>query len=169
MVRDREIEFFKLVAEAFEGLDEGARRRVTRWFFDRFGSYAGSTDPGESLLPVRDDTAQVGTSHVAHTLVDLEALYAAAKTTALWERVLITGYWLQELKRQEDFDAMTVNQAMRQCGYGTNNITRELTKLTSGELITVQPPTPSSKGRRRFRVSREGLRWSKRRLGQLET
>jgi hypothetical protein len=101
---------------------------------------------------------------VAHTLVDLEALYAAAKVTAQWERALITGYWLQEVKRQKDFDALAVNQAIRQCGYSISNITRELTRLTTSKhlmLVQIKP-------RRRFRLSREGLRWSHRSLGQPE-
>jgi len=106
-------------------------------------------------------------SLLARELGELEALYAAAKATAQWERALITGYWLQEQQHREDFDAQSVNQAMRECGYGISNITRELSKLTRGGLV-VQQPTGNSKGRRKFRLSRDGLRWCRKRLGQAE-
>jgi hypothetical protein len=169
MPADREGATIQFLADAFDGLDESARRRVQRWLIDRYGDPRGPADPVDG----RHSSQQEPAAHpavpalpaVAHTLVDLEALYAAAKVTAQWERALITGYWLQEIKRQKDFDAMAVNQAIRQCGYGISNITRELTRLTTSKhlmLVQIKP-------RRRFRLSREGLRWSNRRLGQPET
>lgn len=157
----------ELVAEAFDALDESTRRRVHRWINDRYGDPDNPIDEEESKRATRD-AVPAKSGVVTHTFIDLEALYVAAKTTAQWERALITGYWLQEIKRQEDFDALAVNQAMRQCGYSISNITRELSKLTATNMLVVLPSAEAN-GRRRFRVSRDGLRWSRRRLGQPET
>jgi len=165
MPGDQEVEVIRLIVEAFEALDEGARRRVHRFLNDRYG------DPVEGLkseeLP-RSDPVGAPTSAPAiaiQSLSDLEALFVGARTTAQWERALITGYWLQELRRQPYFDALAVNHAMRQSGYGISNITRELAKLTTWGLVVIQQPMEKGSGRRRFRVSQEGLRWCRHKFG----
>jgi len=61
-----------------------------------------------------------------------------------------------------------VNGALRQCGYGISNITREFTKLATAGLVAIHPHEDGSKSRRRFRVTREGMRWYKERLERLE-
>lgn len=165
MPDDREVETIRLIAEALDSLDESAARRVYRWLTDR---YARLERASESAQTPAEDTLPVPAIAGARRLGDLEALYAAAKATAQWERALITGYWLQEVQHREDFDAQAVNQTMRECGYGISNITRELSKLTAGGLV-VQQPLGNSNGRRRFRLSRDGLRWCRGRLGQAET
>jgi hypothetical protein len=161
MAADQEVETMQLLIE----LDESTRRRVHRWLNERYGNPDGVANPAAVLRSTHPAAVLSSSPIVAHTLIDLEALYAAAKVNAQWERALITGYWLQEVKRQKDFDAVAVNQAIRQCGYAISNITRELTRLsTSKHLVLIE-----MKPRRRFRLSREGLRWCKGRLGQPET
>lgn len=99
---------------------------------------------------------------------DLEQLYATVSPNAQWERVLVTGYWLQEIKRHDDFDALAVTQAMRHSKYDVSNISRELTKLTNGKLLVLDQSHNEAGHRRRFRVSRDGLRWVKKRLTEPE-
>ena len=165
-VGDREVELMRLIVDGLRALDDGARHRVYRWFIDRFASVVVSEDTKDSPQHWQGIASVSSESTVAHTAVGLEALYAAARRTVQWERVLIAGYWLQEVEHEADFDAMQVNQEMRRCGYGVSNITRELAKLMAGRFVAIQSENGSSTGRRRFRVTHEGVRWCKQRLGQ---
>lgn len=160
---DSDIEALRLTSSVLDPLSPAVRQRVLRFLNDRYAEkMEDEIDDPQANLKLDDSAIQP-----SRGLVDLEALYIRAKTTAQWERALITGYWLQELKRKKDFDAMSVNQAMRQCGYGISNITRELTKLTGWKLIA-QQPAQNRNERRRFRVSPDGLQWARRHLGQAE-
>lgn len=161
MPDDRDIEALRLASSILDPLHPGVRRRVLRFLIDRYSDEEQPTAPE----PEGPSETEVSVEKASRELLDLEALYMRAKPTAQWERALLTGYWLQEIKRQNDFDAMAVNQAMRQCGYGISNITRELTKLTGWKLIVQQS---SRSGRRRFRVSPDGLAWARQHLGESE-
>lgn len=166
MPLDPELEAIQKVVEALNPLEDSVRRRVVRWLTDRYASDGPTVRHEVPTETARVDAEIPAPADVARRLGELEALYAGAKATAQWERALITGYWLQEIQRRADFNAQGINEAMRECGYGTNNITRELSKLIAGGLV-VQQPTANSNGRRRFRLSRDGLRWCHRRLAEM--
>jgi hypothetical protein len=161
MAGDPEVNAMGAMVAAFEPLSDEARLRVFRWFTERYGVAANSSE----FAPVRNGSESNSIARVASNdeNSDLERLLVVIKPTAQWERVLIAGYWLQEIKALGDFDAYSVNQALRRCGHDIKNISRELAKLTNGNMLVPQPSNTSST-RNRFRVSREGLRWVKRRL-----
>lgn len=169
MPQDPEVSAIKLIVEALEPLEENARRRVYRFLRDRYGDDPRVSSKAEAPEPDREEDTVQAPNILVTTISELEALFATARASAQWQRALITGCWLQDVRRQTDFDALTVNGALRQCGYGISNITREFTKLATAGLVAVQPQKDGSKERRRFRVTREGMHWYRERLGQSET
>jgi hypothetical protein len=136
MSPDREVATMQLIVELFEPLDGDERRRVQRGLNRRYGGDTGQPKDVHSDVPC--------------------AYYVFARVTRQWERALLTGYWLQQVRLGGDFTAMSVNRSMRDCGFPASNITREFGKLVTNGMIVAQPETV---GHRRFRLSPAGERW----------
>jgi hypothetical protein len=78
----------------------------------------------------------------------------------LSEKVLVTGFWFQEILGQTDLDAQQINGELKQLGHGILNIT-----MAFGELMNRKPQLAiqtrksgsSKQARKRYRLTREGL------------
>lgn len=149
---DRELATMALVVHLFEELEGEARRRVQRCLNDRYGR----TD--DRLL------GGIATSTCVATANDdvLCGYYIVARVTRQWERALLTGFWLQQVRPDDDFSATSINKIMRRCDYAVSNITREMGKLANDGMIVAQL---KSARHRRFRLSPAGERWCLDRLG----
>ena len=147
---------------AFESLDNEARRRVYWWFTERFRDMRPPgilSEPGASDF---GETPASGSREEQQDQISLDQLFATINPNAQWERALIAAYWLQEVGGRPDFDAFAVNHALRVSGVLIGNLSRELSKLTRGRMLTEHQT--SSGGRKRYFVSSDGMRWVKRRL-----
>jgi hypothetical protein len=102
---------------------------------------------------------QEGGAHGAE-FGDLASLYHAANPTTLGQKVLVAGFWFQEVLGQSDLDAQQINTELKQLGHGILNIT-----MAFGELLNRKPQLAiqtrksgsSKQARKKYRLTREGL------------
>lgn len=155
MSSDPEIQAMSKISEALSGLDEDARVRVLRWALDRYAaSSALSVTPDQDLVDQRDvpDLAQ---------FTHLGDLYDAADPSTDGERALVASYWFQQIEGQSDVDALSVNNALKQLGYGIGNITRAFTRLQTQKPVLIQQlqkKGTTKQARKKYRVTAAGKR-----------
>jgi hypothetical protein len=148
---DLEIQAMSAIAEALAGLSEDQARRVLKWALDRFQlrtSGAHVPPVGETPLPTRAFT-------------DFPEFLDAANPQTGLDRVLAGAYWFQIAQGQEDWDSQTLNTSLKQLGYPSTNITRDLDALikrTPRLVLQVRKEGTSRQARKRYKLTREGIR-----------
>jgi len=151
---DPEIQAMSEVSEALSNLDDSARERVLRWAVDRYGASSGISAGTDQDLA--DQSSATDTTLFSH----LSELYDAANPSTLAERVLVASYWFQEVEGQPAVHALTVNNALKQLGYGIGNITREFTKLQAVQpalILQLQKKGSAKQARKKYKVTAMGI------------
>jgi len=92
---------------------------------------------------------------------DLADLVDAAKPATGLDRILVGAYWFQVAQQHDDFDSQTLNTELKHMGYPSGNITRDLDSLINRVpklVIQTRKEGTSKQARKRFRLTREGVR-----------
>src|SRR6266571_3464711 len=118
---DPEIKAMAALAEILSGLNADAVERVLRWGAERFRVSLGSKRGGMSAIG--EDEAIAG--------VDFATFFAEASPETESEKVLVAGYWFQQIMGQQDLDAQHINAELRHLGHVVSNITRAFDDLMS--------------------------------------
>ena len=155
-VEDLEIRAMATVGEVLAGLDEAAASRVLRWASDRYlaGSVNVKSLRGPAVALARPSPGD------DQGFTDLPSLFHAANPVTLGEKVLVAGYWFQEVAGQSDLDAQQINAELKQLGHRILNIT-----MAFGELMNRKPQLAiqtrksgsSKQARKKYRLTREGV------------
>lgn len=88
-------------------------------------------------------------------------LFAAAAPKTDAEKALVSGYWLQVVGQNNDFDAFAANNELRRLGYPVGNITRAydtLMKETPKPVIQVKKSGTTKQARKRYRLTEAGIK-----------
>ncbi len=141
------------MAEILGGLEAGAAERVLRWAGERFGVHdVAKPKPGH---PTEETTASLSTQN------DLADLFEAAGPTTEPEKVLVAGFWRQQLLGEGDLDAQLINSELRHLGHGISNITRAFDQLIGQRpqlAIQTRKSGSAKQARKKYRITAEGLR-----------
>lgn len=154
---DKEIEALSKVASALEGLDEEAIRRVLSWASARHNVIVKASGGKPAIEPANDEFA---------TFADF---YDAANPETENDKVLVAGYWLQELQQGEDWDSQSVNDLLKNLGHTISNITRTLDRVQSEKprlAMQTLKTGKSKQARKRFKLTVEGIKRVKKMLSE---
>lgn len=148
-----ELHVMSELASAFAALEEDEIRRVLKWANEKY-RFKGA---GES-----DKTSMVdAVPPTEREFSDLPRLFDAAKPTSGLDRLLVVGYWHQVVSGEEDLDSQTLNGELKHLGYPSANITRDMASLVNRSpklVIQVRKDGTSQQARKRFRLTREGIK-----------
>ena len=153
---DKEIEALSKVAQALEGLNEEAVKRVLAWAAARHNVPPGKTPVIKTTL----ESAENGFS-------DFADLYDAANPQFENDKVLVAAYWVQELQKTEEWDSQSLNDLLKNLGHTVSNITRTLDRLQAEKPRLAMQTLKTGKtkqGRKRYKLTVEGIKKVKKML-----
>lgn len=149
---DPEIKAMADITEALDGLESETTKRVLRWAMARYNASAP--------LEVSDDEGEVGPLPSEQGFADFHDLYDAANPQTGLDRILVTGYWFQELEGHAQLDSFQINKELKNLGHGSGNITRDLQRLIDRRprlVLQVRKEGTTKQARKKYRLSREGI------------
>ena len=158
----QELEVWKNLAAELKKLDDAGVKRFLRWAADAFlpkGSVVTTGSAGHA----EQDT--MGVAGKYETLADF---YAAANPTQENDKALVVGYWTQVLKEEGDFDAQSINKALKDLGHGVANITSAFDSLMARKpqlVIQTKKSGTTRQARKLYRLTHEGQRSVERMIG----
>lgn len=151
---DYEIEAMAVVSRALGSLDPEVRARVLRWAAERYG--LGRALGAATQSPPTESTSASG-GHPG----EIADLFDAANPATQSEKVLIVGYWLQEVLGHPELEAQEINDHLKHLGHGILNITMALNDLKVRKprlVIQTRKGGTSKQARKRYRLTTEGIR-----------
>jgi hypothetical protein len=176
---DPEIEAMSAVASALEALEaDETRTRVLRWAAERYavslplntrdsapeprGDRKNDDPPADTnggrTPPFREDP-------VFDDFVDLlDAVDPKSDT----DKALTGAYWLQVVQRQPSWQAIRVNNLLKDTGHGISNITTSMTALQSRKPALVRQMAKSGKSqqaRKTYKLTTSGVAHVRQKLG----
>ena len=144
----------ELIAEALDGLDDDAIRRVIQWTAAR---YDGLLSVAGGLSTAVGRTAVASPRSLSS---DLGTLYAAAAPTTESEKALVVSYWLQVTQGQDELESAVVNAELRNLGHGVANITQAFDKLMKARpalAIQTRKSGRSQQARKKYKLTAAGI------------
>lgn len=176
---DPEIEAMSAVASALGALEaDEARTRVLRWAAERYAVSLPLT-AGEGALDRRDDRGKdeppQGTNggrppgaHEDPSFEDFVDLFDAVDPKSDTDKALTGAYWLQVVQREPSWQAMRVNNLLKDTGHGISNITTSMTSLQSRKPALVRQMAKSGKSqqaRKTYKLTTSGVAHVRQKLG----
>lgn len=168
-----ELDAMRVVGDALASLDEESRTRVLRWAVDIYG-VSMSLGKGKTKLKQDNTDDEFGDEEgEGQEFGSAAELLAAASPSTDVERVLIVGYWFQELQGQEDLDSQSINTELKHQGHGVSNITKAFGGLIRQKpqlVIQLRKGGNSKQARKRYKLTIAGIKRVKIMLaGNIET
>ena len=160
---DPEVKAITEVTKALADLTEEQRRNVLLYVNGRFGDRpladARTTINPESEAPAPSTRQFDGVGD----------FFDAADPQTEAEKVLVIAYWMQVIEQAQDFESYPVNQQLKNLGHPISNITRALdSMMTQAPRLVMQTSKSGSskQARKRYKVTREGIKRIQTILGQ---
>jgi hypothetical protein len=151
--QDPEVEALNTIIATLERLTEQQRHNVLLYVNARY--------PGRGKTQGGPGQGQVANSATTTQFADLGDLFDKANPQSQADRVLVVAYWKQAIEGAESFEAFPVSKELKHLGHGVANITSALDSLMrqSPKLVMqVAKSGKSQQARKRYKVTREGLR-----------
>lgn len=155
---DPELKALTKITEALTDLDEDQRRNVLLYVGSRYGEpvHRASFVPGKG-------SAAAGTPELPNPeeYSDIGDLFDVTDPQTEAERVLVGAYWVQIVEGQDDFESFQVNKHLKNLGHPVSNITRALDSMMTQSprlVIQTQKSGKSKQSRKRYKVTREGMK-----------
>lgn len=149
---DAELMAMKVVYEALEPLDEGARKRTLAWAAGRLDIDAGPTPEGN---PPGDATGSEA------LFADVADLVDTAQPSSGADYALAIGYWLQVVEGREGWSGNEVNSLLKDLGHGLANVTVTLSRLMKRKPSLVMQTAKSGRSaqaRKTYKLTTAGIR-----------
>ena len=157
MEEDTELKAMSTVIRALEDLEDEAKGRVLRWAADRYelGTHVSGSTSSSGASPANKEV--IGSDP---SIEGVDELFVAASPKTQADKVLVVGYWLQEIKGQGYVDSYQVNSELKNLGHGIGNITRSFDKLIERRpqlVIQTYKSGSSRQARKKYKLTREGI------------
>ena len=161
---DLEISAMSKVAEALEGLEADAIRRVLRWAADKyeveiatkhitdFNSFGNSNNDEKKN---NNNGKSIGKKY--ETLADL---FNDASPSTHAEKVLIAGYWHQVIGEQSYITSRPLNKDLKDLGHAVANISERFDTLMSTKpqlAIQLKKLGNSKQARKQYKITKAGI------------
>lgn len=161
---DPEIEAMGTVAGALGVLDDDAQGRVLRWAAERYGVALAPARRGKSTevedFDEDDDLSEAEISAEAPVYEHFAELYDAAGPKTDVDRVLVAGYWLQAIQSQPSFQALEVNNELKNLGHPISNVTDALSSNKDrkpSRILQLRKSGSTRQARKTYKLTHEGL------------
>lgn len=156
-MHDPELKALNEITRAIAELDEEQRRNVLLYVNTRYGrqSPPALRGGGRNVVPAVDAES------VSDDYEGIGDFFDAADPETEAERVLVVAYWVQVVEGVEDLGAMQVSKQLKDLGHSVSNITRAFDSMMSQRprlVIQVRKSGKAKQARKRYRVSREGIK-----------
>lgn len=153
-MQDSEIAVIQRLVEAFEGLDEAARRRAYVYVGDKFALQPAATAAIASAVQRSPSQGKVDWP-------DFAELFAAAEPATDKERALVACYWHQVCQGAESFGSQSLNSDLKNLGYGVSNITDALDGLIEDRpqlVLQLKKSGTTKQARKTYKLSAAGAK-----------
>jgi hypothetical protein len=150
---DPEIKAMSEISAALGQLEPEGVRRVLKWATERF-----QIKP--SAVAGVGQTKETPTG-APQTFEEFHELFDAANPVTGMDRALVACYWFQVVLAHEDIDSFQLNKELKHLGHASANITRDLDRLMERSprlVMQVRKTGTSKQARKRYRLTREGIR-----------
>lgn len=157
---DPEIAAMTKMAEALEELDAPARTRVLRWVADKYevtlahkAKKQEEPDGSDADTPSDDDPGHQEYDTFAEFFSD-----AGPSTTA--EKVLVAGYWHQEMQGQTEVTSAVLNKDLKNLGHGITGMNDRFATLMSSKpqlAIQLKKSGAAKQARKKYKITRAGI------------
>jgi len=152
--QDVEIQAITKISDALSSLEADAIQRVLRYITQRYQPKAGG-----QLVVETKTSLDAQDSNTPYS--EFHELYDAARPVSGVERVLVVGYWFQKILDKSELDGFLLNKELKNLGYPSTNITRDLDGLMKKvpRLVTqVRKEGNSQQSRKTYKLTSEGIR-----------
>ena len=164
---ETEIEAMYEVAKALGDISQDARQRVLKWAADRF-KVSMKLAPVEQPVEAAPGPAHEIATHANNDVPsDFASLFDATNPGSGPERVLVAGYWFQEIEGHNHIEGYLVNRELKNLGYGVANVTTAFSALMNQQpklAMQVAKSGKSKQARKRYKLTVEGARTVRRML-----
>lgn len=153
---DPEVKAMADIVTALEGRDEQTIARVLKWAVQRYQVPIGELSAKEDMPP--HDQVR---SRLPKQVEDFHELFEACNPSTATDRALVAAYWFQVVKGQDTLDSQQLNSELKNLGHQSSNITRDLDSLIGrnpSQIIQVRKDGKSKQARKRYRLTREGIK-----------
>jgi hypothetical protein len=155
-MENKEIKAIGTVAAALEQLDKEAIQRVLSWAASKFGAKLDvTTNISDHIKHANTSNESVG------TFASFADLFDAANPTNDKEKMLVSGFWLQEIEGAKEWASQPANDALKNLGHPISNVTRTLTELQElkpTQIMQTQKSGKTQQARKLYKVTGEGIK-----------
>lgn len=162
MSMDTELEAINAILKAFDPLDADGRGRVFQYVANRLGiaakPFAGSGSQSTTKPPPHASGG--GMPSDGAKFDSFADLFHAAKPETNAQKALVAGYWLQICQNAQDFTAQAANSALKDLGYGIQNITSALDELRETQpvqIAQIQKSGTTKQARKKYKLTHAGV------------
>lgn len=160
-----EVEAISVVDRALGELEEDEAARVLRWAAEKYGQ---SPPPAPVPAEIAGGPAEAAEPAAFEHIADL---MAAADPHNGVERVLVATYWFQVINDHPSVTGQQVNDALRNLGHASSNITDSFTSLIRRKpqlAIQVEKTGSSKQARKKYKLTVAGINQVKKLLAPKE-
>lgn len=165
---DPEIKAMTTIAKALDDLEDEQRGNVLLYINTRYGSsMPRQRHRGGDGRMYGGDGGQ--SDYAPDEFDNIGEFFDAANPTTEADRVLVVGYWIQVIDGEEDFESAAVNKHLKNLGHTVSNITRAFDQAmgkTPRLVIQTSKSGSSKQARKKYKVTREGIKRVKKMLTQ---
>jgi hypothetical protein len=162
MEEDKEVKAMAAVNAALIGLEPDAASRVLRWAADRYkvalpGAAGRSSSSGKGAIASEEAGEQGDNQEYEH----FSDFYDAADPATDADRVLVAGYWFQELKGQGELESQALNKELKNTGHAVTHMPHALDDLMNVKprlMIQLKKKGSTRQARRKFKLTTEGIK-----------
>ena len=152
---DQEIKAMGDISNALSPLQPDEVRRVLRWATEKFL-------PRETKPESRVTEAHIAVAgHDPNRFATIADLFDAAAPGTGLQKILVAAYWFQVCQGGDDFDSQSLNTELKHLGHPSSNITRDMDSLMNRVpklVLQTRKEGNSRQARKRFKLTREGMR-----------
>jgi hypothetical protein len=155
MNEDPEIRAMYQIKEALSSLDKEAVERVLRWAADRFKV------PLAPSFNEQEKAAEGKKAQSSKQFQSFDELYEMANPSTNADKVLVAGYWFQEIQGQKNLTSYEVNKQLKDLGHRIPRINKTFDSLINNRpqlVIQVEKGGSTKQARRKYKLTKEGIR-----------
>lgn len=160
MTDDPELQAMSTLREVLEPLSPDETKRVLSWAADRFSvTLSAQVEDGSNIPKAGVDENDESQKQ---RYDDFAELYYEADPDTHQERVLLGGYWFQEVLGQNELTARAINKELKHLGRKVPNITRSFRRLENKDpalAMQVRKTGQSQQARKIYRLTKPGVHY----------
>lgn len=157
---DPEIAAMTKMADALEELDAPARTRVLRWAADKYEVTLAHKAKKQEEPDVSDTDATLDDDEGHQEYETIAELFSDAGPTTTADKVLVAGYWHQEMLGQSEVTSVALNKDLKDLGHGITGMNDRFATLMSSKpqlAIQLKKSGTTKQARKKYKITKAGI------------